>query len=163
MINSIQQKPMTPPTFKDFEVDYKVNKFELTIIDDVRIYHRLFTKIINPSLKQPFLVSHVWMDKVVPIEQVVDYHQKYALDTYQDMRIKVGILISFLYSNEPNETFKRTIIYDTTNRMSYYHIPVLIQDNHTYLYDLKEYAVNKQLSMITEHLNKSLEEKKLEF
>ena len=38
-----------------------------------------------------------------------------------------------------------------------------ITENKTYLYNVDEYAINKQLGQIIEHLNKTIIEKKLEF
>jgi hypothetical protein len=103
------------------------------------------------------------LDKPIEIETIVDYHQKYALDQYQDQKIKVGILVTFMKDTEENKDFMRTIIYDNSKKLSYYHIPVLITDSKTYLYSEEDYVINKQLAMIIGHLNETIKEKKLEF
>jgi len=163
MTESIKAHRLDPITNMDLDNDYKSNDFKLSIIDDVHIYHKLFDTIKTPSLKRPFMVSHVWLDKPIEIETIVDYHQKYALDQYQDQKIKVGILVTFMKDTEENKDFMRTIIYDNSKKLSYYHIPVLITDSKTYLYSEEDYVINKQLAMIIGHLNETIKEKKLEF
>lgn len=163
MTKSITGHTIDPIDYKDFDTDYKNNDFSLTIIDDVRIYNKLFDKVVSPSLKNPFLVSHVWLDRPTSIEKVVDYHQLYSLDSFQDTKLKVAILVTFLKDEKENKDFLNTIIYDNSKKLSYYHIPVVISENKTYLYNVDEYAINKQLALIIEHLNKTIIEKKLEF
>lgn len=163
MTKSITNHKIDPISYKDFDGGYISNDFSLTIIDDVRIYNKLFKKTIYPSLKNPFLISHVWLDKPISIDKVVDYHQLYSLDSYQDSKPKIALLVTFLRDGEEHKDFLNTIIYDNSKKLSYYHIPVLINDEDTFLYSVEEYAINKQLALIIEHLNKSIIEKKLEF
>lgn len=163
MTKHIKGYNLEPITSQDLDSDYKKNEFTLSIIDDVQIYHKLFDNVKAPSLKRPFMVSHVWLEKPAAIETIVDYHQLYALDQYQNNKIKVGILVTFMRDTKENNNFMRTVIYDNSKKLSYYHIPVLITDDKTYLYDDNAYTINKQLAMIIEHLNKTIKQKKLEF
>lgn len=163
MTKSIKAHKLEPITNMDLDNDYKSNDFKLHIIDGVHIYHKLFDTIMAPSLKRPFMVSHVWLDRPTAIETIVDYHQLYSLDQYQKQKIKVGILVTFMKDTEENNDFMRTVIYDNSKKLSYYHIPVLITDEKTYLYSEEDYTINKQLAMIIEHLNKTIKQKKLEF
>lgn len=163
MNKSIKGVKMDPISHSDLDSNYKKHDFTLTIIDEVRIYHKYFETKKFPSLKNPFMISHVWLDKHIPIEKVVDYHQEYALNQYQDMKVKNAILVTFVRDSKDSNGFMKTVIYDNSKRLSFYHVPVLITDNKTYLYDPNDYIVNKQLEMIIEHTNKAVQEKKLEF
>lgn len=163
MIASLKAIKMSPISYTDLDKDYKTSDFTLNIVDDVRIYHKLIDKIVTPSYKKPFLISHVWIDKEVPIEQVVNYHQNYSLGKHQDVKIRVGIFVTFYTNSKKDDDFSKTIIYDTTNRLHYYHVPVMITDSKTYLYNSEGYVINKQLVAILKNLNDTIKEKKLEF
>lgn len=163
MTKTISPQQIEQLSYKNFDADYKKEQFTLSLIKDVHIFHKLFDVAAGPVSKKPFLVSHLWIDHPISIEQVVDFHQTYSIDQYQNSKIKVAVLVTFMKDTKKNDNFMKTIIYDTSRKMSYYHIPVLITGNNVFLYDTQEYALNNHLANIIEHLNQTIKEKKLEF
>ncbi len=163
MTKTIKAEKIGTLSYTDLDSDYKREKFSLSIIDDVHIYHKIFDVAVKPVLKKPFLISHLWLENPVSIEQVIDYHQHYSLDNYQKTKLKVAVLVTFMKDNTKNNNFIKSIIYDNTKKMNYYHIPVLISKEKVYLYDALDYSINEQLSNIIQHLNNTIKEKKLEF